>query len=81
MAAASSRLTRIARDIAEQGRPEPETEEARRFTELLLRAFAVERDVVPIESLFVDGRPGAGDATADPAAVRRPRRRWGRSSW
>jgi hypothetical protein len=57
MAAASLALTRISRDIAEQGRPEPETEEARRFTELLLRAFAVERDVVPIESLFVTGDP------------------------
>ncbi|HKT60865.1 MAG TPA: hypothetical protein VJQ46_12510, partial [Gemmatimonadales bacterium] len=52
IAAASLALTRISRDIAEHGRPEPETEEARRFTELLLRAFAVERDVVPIESLF-----------------------------
>jgi hypothetical protein len=57
MAAGSLALTRISRDIAEQGRPEPETEEARRFTELLLRAFAVERDVVPIESLFVTGDP------------------------
>ena len=57
MAAASSALTRIARDIAEHGRPEPETDEARRFTELLLRAFAVERDVVPIESLFYADDP------------------------
>jgi hypothetical protein len=50
--AAALALTRISRDIAEHGRPEPESEEARRFTELLLRAFAVERDVVAIESLF-----------------------------
>ena len=57
MAAASSALTRIARDIAEHGRPESDTEEARRFTELLLRAFAVERDVVPIESLFYADDP------------------------
>ena len=57
MAAASLALTRISRDVAEQGRPEPESEEARRFTELLLRAFAVERDVVPIESLFFTGDP------------------------
>ena len=57
MAAASSALTRIARDIAEHGRPEPESEETRRFTELLLRAFAVERDVVPIESLFYADDP------------------------
>jgi hypothetical protein len=55
--AAGQALTRIARDVADQGRPAPEAEEARRFTELLLKAFAVERDVVPIESLyFVDDR-------------------------
>ena len=57
MAAASQALTRISRDIAERGRPEAESGEARRFTELLLRAFAVERDVVPIESLFFTGDP------------------------
>jgi hypothetical protein len=50
--AAALALTRISRDIAEHGRPESESEEARRFTELLLRAFAVERDVVAIETLF-----------------------------
>src|SRR6476661_8367232 len=57
IASASLALTRISRDIAERGRPEPETEEARRFTELLLRAFAVERDVVPIESLYYEDDP------------------------
>ena len=57
MAAGAAALTRIARDVADQGRPDPEAEEARHFTELLLRAFAVERDVVPIETLFVDGDP------------------------
>ncbi|HUR94132.1 MAG TPA: hypothetical protein VMY76_06085 [Gemmatimonadales bacterium] len=55
MAAASVALTRISRDIAERGPPDPDTAEARRFTELLLRAFAVERDVVPIESLYFTG--------------------------
>ena len=64
IAAGSIALTRISRDIAEHGRPEAETEEARRFTELLLRAFAVERDVVPIESLYFDGRSRAADAAA-----------------
>lgn len=57
IAAASVALTRIARDIAEHGHPNPETDEARRFTDLLLRAFAVERDVVPIESLYYTGDP------------------------
>lgn len=55
MEAAAQALTRISRDVAERGRPDPGADEARRFTELLLRAFAVERDVVPIESLYVDG--------------------------
>jgi len=57
MSSAAAALTRISRDIADQGRPDPEAEEARRFTELLLRAFAVERDVVPIESLYHDDDP------------------------
>jgi chemotaxis protein histidine kinase CheA len=52
--AAARALTRISRDVAEHGRPDPDAEEAGRFTELLLRAFAVERDVVPIESLYFD---------------------------
>lgn len=57
MSAAAAALTRVSRDIAEQGRPEAEAEEARRFTDLLLRAFAVERDVVPIETLYFDDDP------------------------
>ena len=57
MAAGAVALTRLSRDVAERGRPDPEAEEARVFTDLLLRAFAVERDVVPIESLYHDGDP------------------------
>ena len=57
MSSAAAAMTRISRDIAEQGRPEPDTAEARRFTDLLLRAFAVERDVVPIESLYFADDP------------------------
>ena len=73
MAAGSMALTRLSRDIAEHGRPEPESEEASRFTELLLRAFAVERDVVPIESLYFADDPAADVTAALAAAVRRPR--------
>lgn len=57
MAAAAHALTRISRDIADRGRPDPNSEEARRFTELLLRAFAVEHDVVSIDSLYFTGDP------------------------
>lgn len=53
--AAAGALTGIARDVAGAGRPDADPPEARRFTEHLLRAFAVERDVVPIESLYADG--------------------------
>lgn len=52
---AAQALTRIARDVAGSGRPEADPPEAQQFTEHLLRAFAVERDVVPIESLYVEG--------------------------
>jgi len=55
MESAARALTRISRDVAERGKPDPEAEEARSFTELLLRAFAVEHDVVPIESLYYSG--------------------------
>jgi chemotaxis protein histidine kinase CheA len=57
MGAAALALTRISRDIAERGRSDPDAEEARVFTDLLLRAFAVERDVVPIETLYHEGDP------------------------
>lgn len=57
MESAAQAMTRISREVAERGRPDPDAEEARRFTELLLRAFAVERDVVAIESLYVAGDP------------------------
>ncbi len=64
LAAGARALSRVARDIAERGTPDAEAEEPRSFTALLLEAFAVERDVVPIESLY-----RAGDA--EPA--QRPR--------
>lgn len=57
MATGATALTRLSRDVAERGRPDPDAEEARVFTELLLRAFAVERDVVPIETLYHEGDP------------------------
>jgi hypothetical protein len=57
-------LSRVARDIADRGAPDADADEPRHFTALLLEAFAVERDVVAIESLY-----RAGDA--EPA--QRPR--------
>ena len=52
--AAAQALARAAKDVAANGRPSPEAEEPERFAGLLLRAFATEADVVPIESLFAD---------------------------
>lgn len=56
--AAAQALARCARDVAQSGRPVPDAEEARRFADLLLRAFATESDVVAIESLYRDGEKG-----------------------
>ena len=56
--AAAQALARCARDVAQSGRPSPEADEARRFADLLLRAFATESDVVAIESLYLDGEKG-----------------------
>jgi chemotaxis protein histidine kinase CheA len=53
--AAAQALSRVCRDVAERGRPVADADEARRFTELLLRAFAAEPDVVAIEALYVEG--------------------------
>jgi hypothetical protein len=62
--AGAQALSRVARDIADRGTPDADADEPRHFTALLLEAFAVERDVVAIESLY-----RAGDA--EPA--QRPR--------
>lgn len=56
--AAAQALARCARDVAQSGRAAPDAEEARRFADLLLRAFATESDVVPIESLYHAGEKG-----------------------
>ncbi|MEO8199245.1 MAG: hypothetical protein ABI679_01875 [Gemmatimonadota bacterium] len=56
--AAAQALARGSRDVAQSGRPSPDADEPRRFAELLLKAFATESDVVPIESLYSDGQNG-----------------------
>jgi chemotaxis protein histidine kinase CheA len=54
--AAAQALARGSRDVAQTGKPSQDADEVRRFAELLLRAFATESDVVPIESLFGEGQ-------------------------
>jgi hypothetical protein len=56
--AAAQALARCARDVAQSGKSAPDAEEARRFAELLLNAFATENDVVSIETLYIDGEKG-----------------------
>lgn len=56
--AAARAVTRISRDVAGTGRTASESEEGRRFADLLLRAFVAEEDVVPIATLAPeDGEP------------------------
>ncbi len=62
--AGATALSRVARDIADRGVPDADAEEPRRFTERLLEAFAVERDVVPIEALYVSGDPAPMERSA-----------------
>lgn len=49
---AAAALTRIARDVAERGTPDADAPEAQLFTDRLLRAFASEDDVMPIDRLL-----------------------------
>ena len=58
LAAAAQALARAARDVAEQGKPDPEATECREFAALLLKAEPPQTAVVPIETLFPDGEPG-----------------------
>jgi chemotaxis protein histidine kinase CheA len=60
--AGAAALTRIARDVAERGAPDPGAVEPQVFTDRLLRAFASEADVIPIERLL--------DGVASDAMVR-----------
>ncbi len=62
--AAAQALTRVCRDVTDQGRPAVDAPEARRFTDLLLRTFADERDIVPIENLLAEGEVAPGPVQA-----------------
>lgn len=57
--AAAKAVARAARDVAEHGRPDGESAEARHFATLLLATRPAEPVTVPIESLFFeDSEPG-----------------------
>jgi HPt (histidine-containing phosphotransfer) domain-containing protein len=50
-ATAADAFSRVAREVADQGRPDPELGEAHRFADQLLRTLAGPEVVVPIETL------------------------------
>jgi chemotaxis protein histidine kinase CheA len=55
---AARALARAAREVAERGRPDPESEDFRSFAELLRSAPETEPAIVPIEQLFFTGEEG-----------------------
>lgn len=65
---AAEAMTRASRDVAHQGRPDPEADEARRFSRELVAAFALESDVVPVEALA----PAGSDSIVERGSVPPP---------
>ncbi len=70
--AAATAIARMAREVAERGRPDPESAEFRQFASLLVQVLEREPDVVAIASLYYDdagphivrrGTPAARPAT------------------
>src|SRR5881409_52562 len=62
---AATSIAHAARDVAERGRPDPESAEFRRFAGLLVRFMESEPEIVPIETVATivrRGRPPAGES-------------------
>ena len=55
-------MTRASRDVAHQGRPDPDSDEAKRFSQVLIGAFGLEDDVVSIDALA----PAGGESVVTP---------------
>ena len=68
-------IAQAARQVAERGRPDPESAEFRRFATLLMQFMESEPDIVPVETLFYgDGAPDVvqrGTPAARPATLGR----------
>lgn len=65
-------MTRASRDVAHQGRPDPESNEAKGFSRVLVGAFALEDDVVPIDALAPTGEGSVvtpGEAPPSPTQL------------
>jgi len=72
---AATSIAHAAREVAERGRPDPESAEFRKFAQLLVQFMESEPDIVPIETVATIVRRGtapAGDGEAErPAALGR----------
>lgn len=60
--AAAQALSRVCKDVTETGQPTAEAPEARHFADLLRRTLADDEEIVPIESLLLEGEPAAQGA-------------------
>jgi chemotaxis protein histidine kinase CheA len=73
---AATSIAHAAREVAERGRPDPESAEFRKFASLLVKFMDSEPEVVPIESVATivqrgTAAPDAGGGAARPAALGR----------
>src|SRR3989475_10364096 len=70
---AATSIAHAAREVAERGRPDPESAEFRRFAGLLVQFMKSEPDIVPIESVATIVRRGTppGGESARPATLGR----------
>ncbi|HUL03206.1 MAG TPA: hypothetical protein VLV16_08270 [Gemmatimonadales bacterium] len=73
--AAATAIARAAREVAEQGRPDPESPSFRQFAELLMRLLEREPSVPPVSQFFYDDAGPhivqQGVATNQPATLSR----------
>src|SRR6266566_4139894 len=68
---AATSIAHAAREVAERGRPDPESAEFRRFAGLLVKFMDSEPDIVPIETLGTIVRRGTAATPTCPATLGR----------
>src|SRR6059036_614920 len=68
---AATSIAHAAREVAERGRPDPESAEFRRFAGLLVKFMDSEPDIVPIETLGTIVRRGTAATPTRPATLGR----------
>jgi chemotaxis protein histidine kinase CheA len=68
---AATSIAHAAREVAERGRPDPESAEFRRFAGLLVKFMDSEPDIIPIETLGTIVRRGTAASAARPSTLGR----------